>query len=97
MNEKEIYELAMVMFSKDHQALILVEECAELQKELVKFIRGKVNWAHLAEEIMDVEIVLEQLKIIVEGVEPGLLADWKNTKLWRLEKRLEANDIEALK
>ena len=97
MEEDEIYRWAMVKFSKDHQALILVEECSELQKELVKYIRGKVDWNHLAEEISDVEIVLKQLRIIIEDEKPGLLNDWKKTKLWRLERRLKTNDMEALK
>ena len=96
MEEDEIYDLAMEKFGEKHQALILVEECAELQKELVKFIRDKGDWAHLAEEMADVEIVLEQMKRIIAFWNPGLFSDWKKTKLWRLEKRLLANDIGAL-
>ena len=59
---------------------------AELQKELCKHARGKENRAQIAEEIADVQIMLEQMELL-HGC-AGLVAGFKAQKLDRLEKRL---------
>jgi len=92
-----IYKDTLAIFSPQHQALMLVEECAELQKELVKYLREKPSPDAMAEELADVEIVLAQVKMNLEKSHPGLFDCWKDRKLQRLEKRLRSNDIEALK
>lgn len=43
---------------------MLLEEMAELQKEICKAWRGKDNEVEIAEEVADVEIMLEQIKLI---------------------------------
>lgn len=69
-----------------NQLVVAIEECSELQKEISKIIRKKGDLSNLAEEIADVEIMLEQVKLhfsigaMVEGI--------KEEKLTRLEKRL---------
>ena len=45
----------------DAQTLMAFEEMAELQKELCKHARGKHNRSAVAEEIADVQIMLEQM------------------------------------
>lgn len=62
------------------------EEMAELQKELCKHARGKENRAQIAEEIADVQIMLEQMELLHDC--EGLVAGFKAQKLDRLEKRL---------
>lgn len=49
-----------------NQKLIAIEEMAELQKAIVKTIRqnSKENTEAIIEEIADVQVMLEQLKII---------------------------------
>jgi hypothetical protein len=63
MNEQIIFERAIKNFGSDKQKIVAIEELAELQKELTKDLRGKVN-REIIEEITDVEIMLAQLKII---------------------------------
>ncbi|HPW95916.1 MAG TPA: hypothetical protein PK557_02960 [Paludibacteraceae bacterium] len=46
------------------QKIVAIEELSELQKELTKDLRGNANDEHIAEEMADVEIMLEQLKIM---------------------------------
>lgn len=82
----ELYRQAWQKWGASTQCVVAMEECSELIKELSKAIRGKANGVHIAEEIADVEIMLEQVKLhfsistVVEGI--------KEEKLTRLEKRL---------
>ena len=57
---------------------------AELQKELSKLLRGNSNLKAITEEIADVEIMLEQLKIIFDNSRD--VARMKNFKLRRVEQ-----------
>ena len=86
MTNKELYEKAFNQWG-DKQLVVAIEELAELQKELTKALRGKPNRGNIAEEIADVEIMVEQVRqyfnlgIAVEVV--------KKHKLERLEERLK--------
>lgn len=44
------------------QPVMLIEEMAELQKEMTKLLRGKGDWDHIVEEIADVEVLLDSIK-----------------------------------
>ena len=46
------------------QKIVAIEELSELQKEITKDLRGNANDEHIAEEMADVEIMLDQLKIM---------------------------------
>ncbi len=84
--EEETYRQAIEKWGAEEQICMVFEEMAELQKELCKKLRGKENTIEIAEEIADVEIMLEQMKLlfdIEEGVEK-----YKKFKLERLEKRV---------
>ena len=59
-----ICSLAVRTFGKQSQIIVAIEEMSELTKEITKDIRGKGNIDAISEEIVDVEIMLEQLKII---------------------------------
>lgn len=86
MADIDIYTKAIKTFGALPQMVIAIEECSELQKEITKIIRKKGDLTNLAEEIADVEIMLEQVKLhfsigaMVEVI--------KEEKLTRLEKRL---------
>lgn len=58
-----------------------------MQKELCKAARGKQNAAQIAEEIADVEIMLEQMKILHQCA--ATVAEQKARKLARLAERLK--------
>lgn len=66
-----------------------MEEMAELSKELSKNIRGEHNADALAEEMADVEIMLEQLKIIFGN--RAAVDIKKSVKLQRLADRLASD------
>ncbi|WP_410495165.1 hypothetical protein QTL86_13665 [Cellulosilyticum sp. ST5] len=82
----EILKQAIAKYGPDMQKTIAIEEMAELTKELCKNKRGQDNWDHIAEEIADVEIMLEQLKLIY-NIGPLVLAV-KEGKIRRLQDRL---------
>jgi NTP pyrophosphatase (non-canonical NTP hydrolase) len=44
------------------ESIVCMEECAELQKVISKFLRNKGNKDNLIEEIADVKICIELLK-----------------------------------
>lgn len=54
-------------FGDESQSIVMIEEMAELQKELTKFLRGKGDFDHLCEEISHVYISLEMI-MSVHGV-----------------------------
>ena len=94
MKEEEIYKWTLETFTEEHQVIVMIEEMSEFTKELTKWLRQKVNYEHLFEEMADVQIVLDQMILIMgpKGFEAA-----KETKLGRLEERLESNNMEALK
>ena len=87
---KELYRLALSTYGAQAQTMMVMEEMAELQKELCKHVRGKENRAQIAEEIADVQIMLEQMELLHDCA--GLVAGFKAQKLDRLEMRLRGVD-----
>lgn len=81
MNKNKIYKKALDKWGKIPQVIILFEEMAELQKELSKNLRGKDNIDSIAEEIADVEIMLEQMKLLFE-----IDLDVRKHKMFKLER-----------
>ena len=82
-----IYRKAVNRFGKLDQLIVATEELSELQKELCKTLRGKMNIDNIAEEIADVEIMLAQLHIIF-NIDYDIEKQ-KKTKLERISKMLE--------
>ena len=88
LRENDIYDLAIAQKGATHQELIAVEECSELIQAIIHKHRGREH--NIAEEIADVEIVLEQLKIINDCEFDVALI--KRDKLTRLFHRLVGNE-----
>jgi len=63
VSENSICESALKKFGFKKQMIKCVEELSELQKELCKMSLGQGKRENIAEEIADVEIMLEQMKI----------------------------------
>lgn len=61
---RDTYNEAVRTYGKQSRLIIAMEEMAELTKELSKNFRGEHNIAAISEEMADVEIMLEQLKVI---------------------------------
>ena len=86
VEKEQIYKDALKKWGPELQIVMVFEEMAELQKELSKNLRGVENSTSIAEEIADVEIMLEQMKALFE-VE-SQVDKFKMHKLGRLKARL---------
>lgn len=60
--KKDLYE-DLIMKYGEAQVVVAIEELSELQKELCKSLRGKENKNAILEEMADVYIMLDQMKI----------------------------------
>ena len=82
--KKTIYKKAEQMFGRDNQLNMVVEECAELIHAICKFRRNASaeNLKHLCEEIADAEIMIEQLKLMLD--KDLLIDSIKDKKLKKL-------------
>lgn len=56
-----VYEKALAQNGMLLQAIVAIEELSEAQKEICKLLREKGSLEHLAEEVADATIMLEQL------------------------------------
>lgn len=86
--EYKVLEKAIRHFGKSAQKNMLFEEMAELQKEICKEKRGFGNMHSIVEEMADVYIVLEQLKIIY-GITDDHINDFIIPKLKRLNIKID--------
>lgn len=85
---ENVYIRAIDNYGITAQLVVAVEELSELQKEICKFLRGNDPTAAIAEEMADVTIMLEQLKIIFANSE--CVSNFMDTKVKRLKERVEA-------
>lgn len=88
--ETDVFKAAIEVFGEAAQVTMVFEEMAELQKELCKWMRNGesvVATHHIAEEIADVEIMLDQMKLIFDCV--GLSQGYRRAKTARLAGRIE--------
>lgn len=92
INEKEICKQALDLYGKKAQICMVFEEMAELQKELCKYLRESEIIGNITEEIADVEIMLEQMKLLFD-IEKEVEEE-KKYKLKRLEERLKEKEIQ---
>lgn len=85
--ERSVLFRAIDTFGTESQFIKLLEEFSELQKEICKRYFGADNLDHMAEEIADVEIMLDQLKLMTGTTER---AEWyRDQKLKRLDKTID--------
>lgn len=66
MNKEKIFKALVHKFGVENQLIVAIEELSELQKELCKSLRKEENKANICEEIADVEIMLEQIKLLFD-------------------------------
>lgn len=86
MEEKSLFIRALETFGAAAQITMVFEEMAELQKELCKNQRGKENREAIAEEIADVQIMLEQMMLLFNCEHEVLVV--RGEKVNRLEQRI---------
>ena len=90
MTKKQVYEQLIEKFGAENQILKCVEELNELGQVLCKLKSKSENKAlvikNIIEEIADVEIMLEQVKLIL-GIEESDVKRMKSYKLHRTVRR----------
>lgn len=88
---KATYKAALRKWGADAQTMMAIEEMSELTKEICKLGRGKRDFNSLADEIADVTIMLEQLRLIYD-LNDAVCAHM-DSKIRRLQERLGMVDV----
>ena len=83
----QVYTNALIAYGEEMQLTVAVEELSECQKEVCKVLRGYGNMDHLAEEIADATIMLEQLRYFL-GLN-DLVCEKMDQKIMRLDAKLK--------
>ncbi len=83
----KICRAALEAFGERAQVTMAIEEMSELAKELCKRCRGRDNVEAIAEEVADVEIMLQQMVMLFDCAEQ--VETFRRYKLERLARRIE--------
>ena len=81
-----VYRKAIAKYGADKQMTVAIEEMSEVIKELCKLQRGIGNRDHLAEEIADAAIVLEQMRMLFNLNQA--VCDKMDEKIERLQRKV---------
>lgn len=84
----QTYTNALIRYGDKGQLTVALEELSECQKEICKVLRGCGNLEHLAEEIADATIMLEQVRLMF-GLNEEVCRKM-DEKVLRLDNRLRA-------
>jgi hypothetical protein len=84
---RKVYAAAIVQNGAQLQAVVALEELSEAQKEICKFLRGCGNIEHIAEEVADATIMLEQMRMVF-GINERV-CEYMDAKVQRLADRLK--------
>lgn len=90
--ERKTFCAALNRYGAQAQITMAFEEMAELQDVLCKFLRGRVDGdtlANIAEEIADVGIMLDQMKILFQR--DSAVEEQRQYKVKRLRERIDKN------
>ena len=90
----EVLKAAIEKYGAEAQVVVALEEMAELQQALTKFLRGNPDQRNINEEMADVSIMLEQLKLIFGN--RAAVTHWVGKKVARLEQRLKTQAIKNM-
>ncbi len=81
------YTNAMLAFGERNQLIVAVEELSECQKEICKILRGGEDYRHLAEEVADATIMLEQIRLMFNIND--CVCNFMDEKIKRLDDRVK--------
>ena len=81
------YTNALITYGDRAQMIVAMEELAEGQKEICKILRGGENFSHLAEEIADATIMLEQMRLLFNINDR--VCEYMDAKVMRLDENLK--------
>ena len=85
-----VYSDALDVFGGDTQLIVAVEELSECQKEICKVLRGDGDLEHLAEEVADATIMLEQVRLMFDIYDAT--CRHMDANIERLKKQIEARN-----
>ncbi len=80
-------------YGHESQKMMLLEEMAELQKEICKEFRGELNKEAITEEVADVLIMLEQVQMMYD-ISDIRLREITSEKLVRQLRRIVDEKVE---
>ena len=83
----KVYTNALIRYGDQKQMIVAVEELSECSKEICKILRGGEDYRHLAEEIADATIMLEQLRLMFNLNEA--VCEQMDRKVQRLDRNLQ--------
>ena len=83
----QVYVNALIANGEKYQMAVHIEELSECIKEICKALRGKVNEDHLAEEVADATIVLEQMRLLFNINDR--VCEYMDAKVLRLDEKLK--------
>ena len=84
---KRVYEKALQKFGAEMQSTVAIEEMSEVIKEIIKMLRGQLDREHMAEEIADAIIVLEQMRMMLNITDS--VSSWMDYKIAALKRMVE--------
>lgn len=87
------YMNALITYGDRHQMIKCLEEMSECAKEICKILNGGENFDHLAEEIADATITLEQMRLMF-NINDRVI-DYMDAKVLRLDKDLKKGGLDA--
>lgn len=89
MDRIKTFDNALQAFGVQHQMVVAIEELGEVAHELCKILRGEGegDLRHLAEEIVDARICMEQM-VLAFSLD-HYIAHWEGVKMARLADMTE--------
>ena len=84
---KAVYDAALGKWGAKMQATVAIEEMSEVIKEITKMLRGELHREHMAEEIADATIMLEQMRQMLNINDS--VCSWMDYKVAALKRKVE--------
>jgi len=81
-----VYTKALITYGDQKQMVKCLEELAECQQAICKILIGGENFDHLAEEIADATITLEQVRLMFNINDR--VCEYMDEKVLRLDRNL---------
>ena len=89
---KKVYMNALITYGDRKQMVKCLEELAECQQAICKILIGGENFDHLAEEIADATVTLEQMRLLFNINDP--VCQYMDAKVQRLDENLRKGGAE---
>ena len=87
MEDKLLFTWNILVTGEDEIIIKAIEEMSELSQVLCKCLGGDERHPHIAEELTDVEIMLEQLHIIFEERHEDFRVECEVARRYKLDRQ----------